>query len=136
MPLVNSMTCTENLIGFNSGGYKALSRSLNIQVLFTETTLFTPRRCFERAAEKCYDDFLSSIVASCSWGKHVVIRTGSRFDVLWDRKEVRFDQMNGMDVYNFLHMVSSANGTKSNTACLGEKVDGLMEVDEVADCLI
>ena len=39
MPLVNSMTCTESLIGFNSDGYKALSRSLNIQVLLTETTL-------------------------------------------------------------------------------------------------
>ena len=84
MPLVNSMTCTENLIGFNSGGYKALSRFLNIQVLFTETTLFTPRRCFERAAEKCYDDSLSSIVVSYSWDKHVAVGTGSQFDSLWD----------------------------------------------------
>ena len=88
------MTCAGNLIGFNSGGYEALSRSLNIQVPFTETTLFTPRRCFERAVEKCYDDSLSSIVASCSWGKHVVIKTGSQFDILWDRKEVGLDQMN------------------------------------------
>ncbi|XWS08294.1 hypothetical protein CRYUN_Cryun41cG0067200 [Craigia yunnanensis] len=131
--LANSMTCAGNLIGFNSGGYKALSRSLNIQVPFTEATLFTPRRCFERAAEKCYDDSLSSIVASCSWGKHVAVGTGSRFDVLWDRKEDGFDQMSGMDVYNFLHMVSSAGGTNSNTACLGEEVDDLMEMDEVAD---
>ena len=38
-----------------------------------------------------------------------------------------------MDVYNFLHMVSSAGGTNSNTACLGKEVDDLMEVDEVAD---
>ena len=38
-----------------------------------------------------------------------------------------------MDVYNFLHMVSSAGGTNSNNACLGEEVDDLMEVDEVAD---
>ena len=51
MPLANNMTCAGNLIDFNSGGYKALSRSLNIQVSFTETTLFTPRRCFDRAAE-------------------------------------------------------------------------------------
>ena len=108
MSLANSMTCAGNLIGFNSGGYKALSRSLNIQVLFTETTLFTPRWCFERAAEKCYDDSLSSIVASCSWDKHVAIRTGSQFDSLWDQKETGFDKMNGMDVYNFLHMVNSA----------------------------
>ena len=39
--------------------------------------------------------------------------------------------MNGMDVYNFLYMVSSAGGTNSNTACLGEEVDDLMEMDEV-----
>lgn len=48
----------------------------------------TPRRCFERASEKCHVDSLSSIVASCSWGKHVAVGTGSRFDVLWDKKEV------------------------------------------------
>ena len=33
-------------------------------------------------------------------------------------------------------MVSSAGETNSNTARLGEEVDDLMEVDEVADCLI
>ena len=91
MPLVNSMTCAGSLIGFNSGGIKALSRSLNIQVSFTETTLFTPRRCFERAAKKCYDNSLSSIVASCSWDKHVAIGTGLQFDSLWDQKEIGFD---------------------------------------------
>ena len=74
----------------------------------TETTLFTPRRCFERAAETCYDDSLSSIVASCSWDKHVAVETGSSIDSLWDWKEVGLDQMSGMDVYNFLHMVSNA----------------------------
>ena len=41
--------------------------------------------------------------------------------------------MNGMDVYNFLYMVSSVGGTNSNIACLGEEVDDLMEVDEMAD---
>ena len=132
MPLANNMACVENLIDFNSGGYKVLSRSLNIQVSFTEATLLTPRRHFERAV----DDFLSNIVTSCSWGKHVAIRIGSRLDVLWDRKDVRFDQMSGMDVHNFLHMVSSAGGTNSNIACLGKEVDDLMKVDEVADCLI
>ena len=108
MLLANSMTCAGNLIGFNSDCYKTLLRSLNIHVLFIETTLFTPRRCFERAVEKCYDDSLSSIVASCSWDKHVAVGTGSSIDSLWDQKETRFDQMSGMDVYNFLHMVSSA----------------------------
>ena len=100
---------------------------------FTKTTLFTPRRCFERAIEKCYDDSLSSIVASYSWDKHMIVGTKSWFDVLWDQKEVGFDQMSGMDVYNILYMVSSISGTNSNTGCLGKEVDDLMEVDEVAD---
>ena len=41
--------------------------------------------------------------------------------------------MSGMDIYNFLQMVNSVGETNSNTACLGEKVDDLMEMDEVAD---
>ena len=98
MPLANSMTRAGNLIDFNSDGYKVLSRSLDIQVSFNETTLFTPRKCFERAAEKCYDNSLSSIVESYFWGKHVTAGTRSQFDVLWDQKEVGFDQTNGMDV--------------------------------------
>ena len=124
------MTCARNLIGFNSGGYKALSRFLNIQVLFIKTTLFTPKRYFERAAEKCYDDSLPNIVESYFWGKHVTVGTGSQFDILRDQKEVQSDQMSGMDVYNFMHMVSSIGKTNSNTACLGEEIDDLMEVDE------
>ena len=75
--------------------YKALSCFLNIPVSFTEMTLFTPRRCFERAVEKCYDDSLSSIVESYFWGKHVAVGIGLQFDVLWDQKEVGFDQTNG-----------------------------------------
>ena len=130
MLLANSMTCVENFIGFNSSGYKALSRFLNIQVSFTETILFTPRRCFERAAEKCYDDSLSNIVEPYFQGKHVAVETGSQFDVLWDQKEVGFGKMSGMDVYNFLHMVNNIGGTNSNTACLREEVEDLMEIDE------
>ena len=84
MPIANNMTYAENLIDFNSDNLKALSRSLNIQVSFNETTLFTPRRCFERAIEKCYDDSLSSIVESYFWGKHVTVGTELQFDVLWD----------------------------------------------------
>ena len=98
MSLTNSMTCAGNLIDFNSGGQKALSRFLNIQVLLTKTTLFTPKRCFERAVEKCYNDSLSSIVESYFWGKHVAVGTRSQFDILQDQKEVGFDQMSGMDV--------------------------------------
>ena len=39
--------------------------------------------------------------------------------------------MSGMDVYNFLHMVSSAGRINSNPACLGEEVDDLMEMDGI-----
>ena len=35
-----------------------------------------------------------------------------------------------MDVYNFLHMVSSAGRINSNPTCLGEEVD-LMEMDGI-----
>jgi len=51
-------------------------------------TMQTPKRCFERAAEKCHTDSLSSIVASCSWGKPVAVGTGSKFDVVWDANKV------------------------------------------------
>jgi len=64
--LANSMTCAGNLVGFNYGGYKALTHSYNVEAPFTEATLSTPRRCFERAAEKRHMDSFSSIVASCS----------------------------------------------------------------------
>ncbi|GAV75269.1 RNA_pol_Rpb1_2 domain-containing protein/RNA_pol_Rpb1_3 domain-containing protein/RNA_pol_Rpb1_1 domain-containing protein/RNA_pol_Rpb1_5 domain-containing protein/DUF3223 domain-containing protein [Cephalotus follicularis] len=123
--LANSMTCAGNLIGFNSGGYKALLRSFNIQVPFTEATHFTPRKCFERAAEKCHVDTLASIVASCSWGKHVSLGTGSRFDILWDTREAKLNQQGKTDVYNFLHMVRSADREEPTTACLGADIDDL-----------
>ena len=58
----------------------------------------------------------------------MIVGTWSQFDVLWDQKEVGFGQMSGLDVYNFLHMVSIIGWTNSNTACLGEEVD-LMEMD-------
>ena len=37
--LANSMTCAGNLVGFNSAGYKALSRAYNVEAPFTEATL-------------------------------------------------------------------------------------------------
>ncbi|KAK7317354.1 hypothetical protein RJT34_01506 [Clitoria ternatea] len=126
--LASSMTCGGNLVGFNTGGYKALARQLNIQVPFTDATLFTPKKCFERAAEKCHTDSLSSVVASCSWGKHVAVGTGSKFDLLWDENEIKSNEIEGMDVYNFLHMVKGlTGGEEENNACLGEDIDDLLE---------
>ena len=60
----------------------------------------------------------------------MAVGTGLQFDSLWDQKETGFDQMSGMDVYNFLHMVSSAGRINSYPACLGKEVD-LMEMDEM-----
>ncbi|CAK9171045.1 unnamed protein product [Ilex paraguariensis] len=129
--LANSMTCAGNLVGFNTGGIKTLSRSLNVQVPFTEATLFTPKKCFERAAEKCHVDSLSSIVGSCSWGKHVAVGTGSAFDLFWDLKEVGLKQQDGVDIYNFLHLVRSiSKGQEMSTACLGAEIDDLELDDE------
>ncbi|XP_061336787.1 DNA-directed RNA polymerase V subunit 1 [Gastrolobium bilobum] len=129
--LANSMTCGGNLVGFNMGGYKAMARQLNIQVPFTDATLFTPRKCFERAAEKCHTDSLSSIVASCSWGKHVAVGTGSRFDIIWNAKDIKADEIGGVDVYDFLYtMKSLANGEEEYNACLGGDIDDLLEDEE------
>lgn len=125
MLVASSMTYTGNLIGFNAGGFKALFRSLQVQVPFTEATLFRPMKCFERAAEKCHVDSLSSIVASCSWGKHVAIGTGTRFQLLWNEKEANYQ---GTDVYNFLQLVRTTSDEKVATdACLGVDVDNLQE---------
>uniref|UniRef100_A0A7N0RC08 DNA-directed RNA polymerase subunit n=1 Tax=Kalanchoe fedtschenkoi TaxID=63787 RepID=A0A7N0RC08_KALFE len=128
--LANSMTCSGNLIGFTVGGYKALTHSLNIQVPFTEATLYTPRRCFERAAEKCHMDSLSSVVASCSWGKSVAVGTGARFEILLntDKMGMNQGQGGGTDVYSFLHMMSTTNGDHlQDTDCLGADVDYLSD---------
>ena len=66
----------------------------------------------------------------------MAVGTGLQFDFLWDWKETGFDQMSGMDVYNFLHMVSSAGGINSNTACLGEEVNNPMEVDKEPNLIL
>ncbi|GMH09851.1 hypothetical protein Nepgr_011692 [Nepenthes gracilis] len=130
--LASSMTSTGNLIGFNMGGIKALCRALGVQVPFTEATLYTPRKCFERAAEKCHMDSLSSIVASCSWGKRVAVGTGAKFDILWERKETGMN-LGGFDIYNFLQLVRGSNEEEMDTGCLDEEIenfeleDGYME---------
>ncbi|CAH2058668.1 unnamed protein product [Thlaspi arvense] len=103
--VANNMTCSGNMLGFNSGGYKALTRSLNIKAPFAEATLITPRRCFEKAAEKCHTDSLSTVVGACSWGKRVGVGTGSKFELLWNKKETGLENEDETDVYSFVQMV-------------------------------
>ncbi|KAM0861018.1 hypothetical protein ACQ4PT_046172 [Festuca glaucescens] len=103
--VANSMTCTGNLNGFNNAGYKATFRSLKVQVPFTESTLFTPMKCFEKAAEKCHSDSLGCVVSSCSWGKHAALGTGSSFEVLWNENQLKSNKEYGDGLYDFLALV-------------------------------
>ncbi|KAJ0983740.1 hypothetical protein J5N97_002096 [Dioscorea zingiberensis] len=128
--VANNMTCTGSLIGFNTGGFKALFRSLKVQVPFTEATLYTPMKCFERAAEKLHSDTLSSIVSSCSWGKHVALGTGASFDIIWDKHQVAVNHDIGENVYDFLEMVRTSNSEEVNGTCFGLEVDNLADEDE------
>ncbi|KZV19572.1 DNA-directed RNA polymerase V subunit 1-like [Dorcoceras hygrometricum] len=129
--LGNSMTCVGTLIGFNAGGVKSLSRSLNVEVPFTDATLFTPRKCFERAAEKCHVDALSSIVASCAWGKQVSLGTGSPFEILWDTKKAALKTEREIEVYDFLNLViNSSKMEGKGTDYLGEDIEDLELEDE------
>jgi DNA-directed RNA polymerase-5 subunit 1 len=48
VPMASSTTCFGNLNGFNNASYKATFRPLNVQVPFTESTLFTPMKCMRR----------------------------------------------------------------------------------------
>nr|CAD1827415.1 unnamed protein product [Ananas comosus var. bracteatus] len=106
-----------------------------IQVPFTEATLFTPMKCFERAAEKCHSDSLDSGVSSCSWGKHVALGTGSSFQIIWDKKQMANDKDIGKGLYDFLVMVrTSGDQREANGACL-EDVDDLEEENDEALCL-
>ncbi|KAJ1277932.1 hypothetical protein BS78_04G040400 [Paspalum vaginatum] len=130
----NSMTCTGNVNGFNTGGYKATFRSLKVQVPFTESTLFTPMKCFEKAAEKCDADSLGSVVSSCSWGKHAAIGTGSSFQILWNENQLKSNKEYGDGLYDFLALVRT-DQEKSGHIFLDD-VDYLVEENAVDDvCL-
>lgn len=124
----NNMTCTGNLIGFNTSGFKALFRSLKIQAPFTEATLFTPMKCFERAAEKCHTDSLGSIVSSVSWGKHVAVGTGTHFELMWGQKhQVSCNEDVGKDVYDLLAWVREPRERDLTGPCVGSDIDDFFD---------
>lgn len=126
--VANSMTCTGNLLGFNNSGFKKLLRSLKVQMPFTESTLFTPIKCFERAAQKCHKDTLTSIVSSCLWGKHVAVGTGSCFKVFWDKQQMAANQDVEKGVYDFLELLQTTTTEKE----IG--IDDLMLESEYEFC--
>ncbi|KAG8069778.1 hypothetical protein GUJ93_ZPchr0006g43953 [Zizania palustris] len=127
--VANSMTCTGNLNGFNTGGYKATFRSLKVQVPFTESTLITPMKCFEKAAEKCHLDSLGCVVSSCSWGKHAALGTGSSFQILWNESQLKNNKEYGDGLYDFLALVRTDEEKARYT--LLDDVDYLVEENEV-----
>ncbi|KAL6888501.1 hypothetical protein ACP4OV_009527 [Aristida adscensionis] len=132
--VANSMTCTGSLNGFNTAGYKKTFRSLKVQIPFTESTMITPMRCFERAAEKCDSDSLSCVVSSCSWGKHAASGTGSSFQILWNENQLKSSKEYGDGLYDFLALVRTDQEKTSYTFL--DDVDYLVEENAVDDvCL-
>ncbi|KAL4180669.1 hypothetical protein AMTRI_Chr12g267020 [Amborella trichopoda] len=125
--VADNMALTGKLVGFNTSGYKALFRSLKVPLPFTEATLYTPMKCFEKAAEGRNKDSLSGIVASCSWGKLVAVGTGTRFEVTWNNKQVEVPHEYSTDVYDFLHLVSTPGANEIDNSCLGMDVDNMNE---------
>ncbi|KAJ3708734.1 hypothetical protein LUZ61_012439 [Rhynchospora tenuis] len=128
--VANNMTCTGNLNGFNTAGYKAMFQSLKFQVPFTEATLYTPLKCFNRAAEKCCSDTLDSAVSSCSWGKHVALGTGSAFQILWDKKQMSFEKCAEKGLYDFLSLVRTTTPNRCEW-CMLANVDDLFEPNDI-----
>ncbi|KAF7083625.1 hypothetical protein CFC21_087393 [Triticum aestivum] len=132
--VANSMTCTGNLNGFHNGGYRATFRSLKVQVPFTEATLLTPMKCFEKAAEKCHSDSLGSVVSSCSWGKHAALGTGSSFQILWNENQLKSNKEFGDGLYDFLALVRTDQEKAAYTFL--DDVDYLVEDNALDDlCL-
>jgi DNA-directed RNA polymerase-5 subunit 1 len=48
VPMASSMTCSDDLNGFNNASYKATFRPLKVPVSLTESTLFTPMKYMRR----------------------------------------------------------------------------------------
>uniref|UniRef100_A0A0E0CFS0 DNA-directed RNA polymerase n=1 Tax=Oryza meridionalis TaxID=40149 RepID=A0A0E0CFS0_9ORYZ len=131
--VANSMTFTGNLNGFNNAGYKATFRSLKVQVPFTESTLITPMKCFEKAAEKCHSDSLGCVVSSCSWGKHAASGTGSSFQILWNESQLKSNKEYGDGLYDYLALVRTDEEKARYT--FFDDVDYLAEENEADVCL-
>ena len=79
---------------------------------------------------------MSSIVESYFWVNMWLLEQDYSLTSYGIRK--RLDLIKQMDRIskNLLHMVSSAGGINSNTACLGEEVDNPMEVDKEPNLIL
>ena len=64
--LASSMTCGGNLVGFNTSGYKALARQLNIQVPFTDATLFVSL-CLDCLNHEIYHTIIFCLPCTCDY---------------------------------------------------------------------
>ncbi|KAL6613753.1 hypothetical protein ACP70R_036023 [Stipagrostis hirtigluma subsp. patula] len=137
--VASSMTCTGNLHGFNSSGYKATFQSMKAQAPFMDATLSGPLQCFQKSAEKLHSDQLDSIVSTCSWGNHARIGTGSAFEIHWnnENRSSSNDILEGCGLYDFLTTVETIGATEDKALaphglCLYD-VDHLPEDDVEED---
>ncbi|XP_044359784.1 DNA-directed RNA polymerase V subunit 1 isoform X1 [Triticum aestivum] len=136
--VASSITCTGNLHGFNSYGYKATFKALKIQAPFMKATRARPLQCFEEGAEKVYSDQLDSVVSTCSWGNPAPIGTGSAFKIHWNdgNTSASNENLGGYGLYEFLTEVETTRATEDNMivpygSCLYD-VDNLQE-DEIEE---
>ncbi|XP_022869646.1 DNA-directed RNA polymerase V subunit 1-like, partial [Olea europaea var. sylvestris] len=87
------------------------------------------RACYSESIVLQLENYLRSM--KCSWGKHASVGTGSPFEILWDTRKAELNQQNGLNVYDFLHLVSSSSNQENmGTSCLGVEIDYLDQEDE------
>nr|AJA90769.1 DNA-directed RNA polymerase V largest subunit [Ephedra trifurca] len=128
--IASCMTLTGKVIAYNAAGFKDLYNSMKYPVPFTEGTLKTPIKSFERASEEGVVDRLSGSVASCCWGKRAPVGTGSNFEIFWKDLEgiskPLEEQCNELDAYETLEVLgvdSEGEKVKPSSLCIGEDMD-------------
>ncbi|RWW26786.1 hypothetical protein GW17_00008812 [Ensete ventricosum] len=120
--VANSMTCTGKLIGFNTGGYKALFRSFKVEVPFTTATLFVSMAMNKDIGKGVYD-FLE-LLRETSSGE-VTGRYLADVDELAEENGIclspdldgcmTFDDSDDVE-YNFQKMIGLVNGKSGKSS--------------------
>ena len=136
MPLANSMTCAENLIGFNSDGYKALSRFLNIQVFIDwNNTIYNKKVLWESYREMIWW-FLVKHSCILLWINMWLLEQDHQLTPCGIRKKLDLIKWVEWMTTTFCTWSVVLVETNSNPACLGEEVDNLMKVDKEPNLIL